>query len=74
MSTSYKFKDTDQSTSYSVSGIDTTTSYTTSNIGPSSTYTLTTVKNTTQFLQFTNFFWDSQFSYWNDITTIWGSN
>lgn len=72
MSTSYTIGNVGGASTYNATSTDKTTSYTTADLGAVSTYSLTTVQSNIVFLQFENFFWNTQSALWNDIGTIWG--
>ena len=70
--TNYAISDVGTASTYTQASTDKTTSYTTSDLGATTVYSLTAIRSDIVFLQFENFFWNTQSTLWNDINTVWG--
>ena len=70
--TSWDDTDIGVTTSFDVSSVDKSTSFTTSNIGATSIYSLSHISASTYFLEFENWFMNSQVQAMNNIGTPLG--
>jgi hypothetical protein len=72
--TDYSVSSTSANSSYSIGDISKNTSYSVQDPSSSLTYAITSIHNASQFLQFEQWYWNTQSISWNNINTVWRFN